>query len=575
MAYDSSDDRILNSVSRRRMLHTAGVGTAALIAGCTGGSDDDGNGGSGGGEGENGGGGSGGDGGDGGEDENVFIEGMGANSSTLDVHGEPRVPNSIVHSAIYDTLFTVNFDTELVPHLVDTFEVNDDSTQYDFYLEEGVTFHDGNDLTADAARRNFERMLEIAPESYLLGPVENIEAVDDLHLRFEMESPFPLLPRNLSSHYAGILSPDAVDEAGDSYGQDTAVGTGPYQLERWDRDEQIVLTRNEDYEWGPEFLPNSGPARIEEVHFRYIPEDTTLFNELTVGNVHGTTYVPTSEAETIANHENTELERVDFPHPNYLAINVTNPPTDDIRVRRAIAHAINKDAVIDAAINGEGYPIWNLAPPLAFNSVDESEAKERGQEFDQAAARDLLEEAGWTNSAEGEVRTKDGEELSIYFTAFSISQYARVGEVAQSMLSGVGFDVNLDILEAGTLYETLEGSEHNVSTMAWSRAKYALEVLEPTLAGTSVATEGGTNYSIWANDEFDELLNVAQSAPEEETRVEAIQNAQRIVLDEVPVVPILGYQKHFGYKADVDTGGYFDHPWWPEQHMMRRLETDI
>lgn len=542
-------------ITRRKMLHTAGIGVTALLAGCTGG----------GGDGD----------GTGGGDTNVFIEGMGANPSTLDVHGEPRVPNSIVHSSIHDTLFAVNYDLEVVPHLVNEYERNEEATQYDFHLQDDITFHDGNDLTADAARRNFERMLDISPESYLIGPVENVEAVDDLHLRFELESSFPLLERNLTTDYTGILSPDSVEEIGDSYGQETAVGTGPFEFDRWERDKQIVLTRNEKYDWGPDFLPNSGPAQVEEIHFRHIPEDTTLYNELTVGNVDGTTYVPTAEADGVEEHQATNLERVDFPHPDYLALNVTNPPTDDVQVRRAIGHAVNKESVIEAALHGEAYPIWNLVPPGSINSLDEEEAKERGQTYDPDQARELLEDAGWTNSAEGEVRTKDGEELSVYFTAFTIDRYSRVGEVVQSMLSEIGFDVNLEVLESGTLYDTLVGSEHNLTTMAWSRAKYAVELLQPTLSGDNLATEDGTNYSIWANDEFDDLLDTAQSSPDESERKKAIEDAQSIVLKEVPVVPLMGYQKHYGYKTNVDLGSWLDHPWWPEQHSVHRLEVNL
>lgn len=571
MSNPRGDGKVPDWLSRRKLIQTAGLGTAALLAGCA--ESGDGGDGANGEDDDNGEDGTTGE--DGGDETKVFIEGMGANTSTLDIHGEPRVPNGIVQSSIHDTLFVVNFDLDIVPHLVDEYDRNEDATQFDFYLQDGIEFHDGNPLTAEAVKRTHDRMLEISPESYLLGPVENIEAVDDLHVRYELESSFPLLERNLTTGYTGILSPDAVDEYGDSYGQDIAVGTGPFEFERWDRGEQIVLTRNEDYDWGPDFIPNSGPAKVDEFQFRHVPEDTTLFNELTVGNVHGTTYVPTAEADSIAEHEATSLERVDFPHPDYLAVNVTRPPTDDIRVRRAIGHAINREDVIAAALHGEAYPIWSIVPPGSVNSLSEEEAKDRGQPFDPDRSRQLLEDAGWTNSGEGEVRTKDGEELSIYFTAFTIDRYSRIGEVVQAMLGSVGFDVNLEILEAGTLYETLQGSEHNVTTMAWSRAKYALEVLLPTLEGEQLATEGGTNFSIWANDEFDELLSTAQSSPDADTRESAIKDAQRVVLDEVPVVPIMGYMKHYGYKNEVDLGSWIDHPWWPEQDSLHRLEVDL
>lgn len=555
-----------DTISRRRIMQTTGAGAAFLAAGCLGDeAEPD--------EGDP----LGDDGTDDGIDDpsSVFVEGMGANTSTLDVHGEPRVPNSIVHESIYENLFVMSPDLEVVPHLVDEWDVTDDASQFDFQLKEGITFHDGNDLNAEMAAANFERMLDVSPRASLLGPVDSIEVVDEYHLRFEYEDAFPVLPRNLSDSMAGILSIDAVEAEGDTYGQEAAVGTGPFVFEEWERDERIVLTRNEEYDWGPDFLSNTGPAHFEEIHFRHVPENTTLFNELTVGAVDGTTYVPTESANEVAGHENTSLERSDFPHPSYLAMNVTNPPTDEVEVRQAIGHAVNRDAVIEAALSGEATPIRSIVPPLSIDALDEEETSELGIDYDPDQARDLLESAGWTNDAEGEVRTRDGEDLEVMFTAFTIDRYSQIGEVVQAMLGEVGFDVDLNILEAGTLYDTLEGSEHNITTMSWSTADYALTILDAILSGDSVATEGGSNYAIWDNDEFNGLLETAATAGDEDARIEAVQDAQRIVLDEVPVHPIATYTKHYGYKNSVDVDGWFDHPWWSNEHQLHRLEVDL
>ena len=562
-AHDDGEEKD-SITTRRRIMQTTGAGAAFLLAGCVGdeaGEPEDG------------------DPLDGDDDiddaESVFIEGMGANSSTLDVHGEPRVPNSIVHESIYENLFVMSPDLEVTPHLVDEWEVTDDASQYDFQLKEGINFHDGNELTAEMAAANFERMLDISPRASLLGPAESIEAVDEYHLRFEYGEPFPILPRNLTDSMAAILSIDAVETAGDAYGQEAAVGTGPFMFERWDRDEQVVLTRNDEYDWGPDFLSNTGPAHFEEIHFRHVPENTTLFNELTVGNVDGTTYVPTESANEVAEHENTSLERSDFPHPSYLAMNVTNPPTDEVEVRRAIGHAVNREAVIEAALSGEATPIRNIVPPLSFNALDEDETSELGIEYDPGQAREILESVGWTNDAEGEVRTRDGDDLEVMFTAFTIDRYSRIGEVVQAMLGEVGFEVDLNVLEAGTLYDTLEGSEHNITTMSWSTADFALSILDAILSGENVATEGGSNYAIWNNDEFNDLISTARTTADEDARIEAIKDAQRVVLDDVPVHPIATYTKHYGHKNDVDAEGWFDHPWWSNIHQIHRLEVEL
>ena len=508
-------------------------------------------------------------------DEDVFVEGMETGPSTLDIHEATRVPESMLLNSIHEPLFAIDPDLEPVPRLAEGYEENDDATEFVIELRDGISFHDGTELDAESVAFTFDRLIDISPQVWRLGPIDSVEATGDMEATFHYDEPYPLLPQYLAHSYIGIVSPDAVEEAGDDYGQEVVVGTGPLQFEEWDRDEEIVLSRFDEYDWGPEFLSNQGPVNFEEFRFRLIPEASTLYNELTVGSVHGTPYLATSDAADAEEHENTSLERIEDPHPSFLPLNVTEPPTDEVEVRQAIAHAINKDAVIDAALNGEGYPIWNVSPPLAEGAFDEDTAREQGIEYDPDAAREVLEDAGWTNEAEGEVRERDGEPLEIAFFAFTISRYESMGEVVQAMLSEVGFDVNLEILEAGTLYDRAEGSEHNVLTMSLSGGYQAVDTLESALDSANVATEGGTNYSLWEDEEFDAAVSAAKSDPDEAAREEAIVEAQELVNQNVPVVPIAGYTKFYGYKNEVDLGTWFDHPWWPDQYYAHRLEVDI
>ncbi|XVH33179.1 ABC transporter substrate-binding protein (plasmid) [Haloferacaceae archaeon DSL9] len=546
-------------INRRDALRVAGVGGIFALAGCTGGGDGD----------EDGGGGE-----DVEVDDTVFVEGI-EGPSTLDLHQATRVPESMVLNSIHEPLFAITPDLEPVPRLASEYEENDESTEFTVALRDGITFHDGSDLTAEAVVGSFDRLLEISPQDWRVGPVDSVEATGDNEVTFSYEEPYPLFPYYMADSYTGIVSMSAVEEAGDQYGQETVVGSGPLQFEEWARDEEIILSRYDDYDWGPGFLTNQGPANFEEFRFRIIPEATTLFNELTVGNVHGTTYLSTSDVENAEEHENTQITRVEDPHPSFVSINVQESPTDEVAVRQAINHAINKDAVINAGLNGEGYPLWNLAPPSGEGALDEETARDLGYEYDPERARELLDEAGWTNDGEGQVRERDGEPLELTFFAFTIDRYNNMGQVIQAMLAEVGFDAQLEVLEPGTLYDRAEGSEHNLLTMSYSGGYLAVVTLEAILLSENTAVDGGSNYSLWENGEFDELILTAKHDPDEQARTEALTAAQELALEEAPVVPLAGYTKFYGHKNEVDVGTWFDHPWWPSEHYIHRLEVNV
>ncbi|WP_435157967.1 ABC transporter substrate-binding protein [Haladaptatus sp. DFWS20] len=542
--------------SRRTYLKTIGIGGVGVaLAGCTDSksSNEDGSGGK-------------------TKNKDTFVVGMSSKASTLDVQKATRRPESTILSAIHETLFRLDKNKKPVPHLAKEFSKNKDATEFTFQLEDGVTFHNGEKFTADVAKWSYERFLENSPNSYLIGPVDSIEAPKKTELTINFKEPFPLLPRNLTNWSTAFTSKKAVNEAGDSYGQSTAVGTGPYEFNKWERGTAVTVSQFDDYNWGPDFAENTGPGKVNKFRFELLPESTTLLQELTSGKVDGSSYVALSDTGKVEDSSNTNLERKRYTRPGFLALNTQKAPMDDVRIRRAINHAVKKEPVIEAALGGEGYPIWSIVPPIAVNSLEESEAKKMGEQYDPKKARSLLEEAGWTNSKEGETRTKDGKKLKLTFYAFTIPRYAKIGKTVAPMLGQVGIDTDLKVLEAGTLYNNLEAGKHHLTTMAYG-GNWAVNALEPILKGENAATEGGTNYSLWQNKKFDSLLNKAKADPDKNARKNAIMEAQKLVIKEAPVTPICAFNKIYGYKKSV-TGmdAWTQHAWWPDQEWLNRLE---
>lgn len=507
-------------------------------------------------------------------DETLII-GMGSKASTLDPHKATRLPEKEIITSFAEPLFRDDPDTNPQPHLVADYEQNDDATRFDFTLEEGITFHDGEPFDAESAVWNMNRIVENSPTaSDIAGEeIETIEATGDYEFYIEYSTPFPLLPRRLTIWNFSMVSREAVEDAGEDFGQSTVVGTGPYKFDSWERGTGVNTTRFEEYDWGPEWLTNQGPGLVGGFRFEHHPEASTLRDELTTGDVHGSKSVLLAFAKDIENHQNTKLARKRFTRQAYVCPNCQKEPFTDPEVRKAVVNAINKEAVMESAVGGEGYPIWNCVTPAHKNSLSETESKELGQVFDPERARERLESAGWTNSSQGEVRTKDGNELTIDFFTFTIEREKRVGEAIAPMLQNVGFGINLEILEAGTLYEQVGSGEHDLLVMALG-GTYGLSWLENALHSSRWFTEGGCcNFSIWKDEEFDQLIDDTKQEPDADKRAENVKEAQRIMLEQAPVAPIFAYNKIFGYKNEVGgVNNWQRHSWWPVEQYNQRME---
>ena len=486
--------------------------------------------------------------------------------STMDVHKTNRVPEQVGLNAIHEPLFRMSPEKEPIPHLVSDYELNQEGEQFVFQIKDGITFHDGTALTGEVVAFNLQRFNDVGVNATELGGPTNIEATGEMEVTVEYDSPYPRLPVYLTGWYTGMASQQAIEEAGDSYGVDTVVGTGPFKFESWQKSERAELTRYEDYSWGPDWAEVQGPARIQDVTIRRIPEATTRVQELISGDVDATAIPPTSDAEQINDSDTATFHETNFPYPAYFTMNMEREPTSDIRVRRAINHAITRDPILQASQNGHGAPIWGLAPPVSVNGLSDEVAKENGYTYDPGRARELLDEAGWTNGSEGEVRTKNGNDLSITFLAFDLPTWSPQAEVGAQMLGDVGINVEIQISEGGAFYDTLENQEYHMVT-AGTGAQFAADFLFSAFHGDNLATGGGFNSSMVDNDELNSLIDQARNDPDPETRAQAARDAGLLEREVAASVPVQVVNRTYARKnSTTGLDAFLDHPWWPTQY---------
>jgi len=334
-------------------------------------------------------------------------------------------------------------------------------------------------------------------------------------------------------------------------------------FKEWISGDRIILEKNHDYNHGPAFLSNQGPAYVDKWVFRFIVEPFTLIAELEDGDVDCTTYVPEDAHDQVVGNPNLELATKPAPSSIHLAINTSpdNPPYNDVRVREAIAHAVDRKAVIKAALFGVAAPLYSLVPPGVVGYWKEgADLAYQYTNYDPEKSRSLLKEAGWVDTDGDGIREKDGKKLDLVFFAFNIARYSRIAQVVEPMLKDVGFNVKIMVLEPGDLYERVVRGEHDLLSTAWMGISLAQDVLFPTCDSEYLGTK--SNWFLFSDPKFDAALDQSLSALDASERQQAIYKAQEIVIKAALCAPVASPLDMFGYKARI--GGvdeYMEHPW--------------
>jgi len=203
---------------------------------------------------------------------------------------------------IHDTLVVLDYDGTIKPGLAESWEVSPDGLIYRFHLRRGVRFHSGKPLTAADVKYSLERWKTTpkSPTAYNIDQVTAVEAPDEYTVVLRLSQPFVLLLDNLTSGWASILNREAVERLGPNYGVSGAEGTGPFKFVEWTRNQRLVLERNPDYNWGAAIFSNRGPAYVDRVEFRIIPEEGTRVAEFEAGNIDILSDVPGVEVSRLA-----------------------------------------------------------------------------------------------------------------------------------------------------------------------------------------------------------------------------------------------------------------------------------
>lgn len=422
-----------------------------------------------------------------------------------------------VTQQVYETLVRVTPDGEIVPGLASAWSWPDPTTLR-LELRDGVTFHDGTAFDADAVVASFERILDPAtgaPGRFVLSRIQEVRAVDAMTVELVTDPPFAPLLAHLAHPVASIVPVAQADALGRA-----PVGTGPFVFDSWVDGSQVVLNPNEAY-WG-------GAPALDQVVVRIIPEVATQIVELRSGGVDMIFNLPADNYLSLQNEGSLVTGSLPGWGSAHLGFNVENPKLQDLRVRQAIAHAIDKTLITEEFFQGLATPAVAPIPGTVRFAADLDEP----YPYDVAGARALLAEAG-------------AEDLSLRLDLFQNPDLEAVAQVLQFSLAEIGIDLEIRVQEYSAYAETIQQDDLEMYMTSWGTVTLDADY---TLYAFFHSSEiPANNASRWADPEIDALLETGRNTPDDAVRADAYRQVQERVVEELPMVtlyyPLFTYAK--------------------------------
>ncbi len=463
----------------------------------------------------------------------TLVVGIDSDALTLDPGNFRHRETETILRNMYDGLVTRTPGMEVVPELAVSWERVSD-TEWVFYLRDGVTWHDGTPFTAEDVVFTVERTVKegrigglTSPRKGLLDPVTDAVALDRLTVKLITSVPYPALLAFLP--HTLIVPKHYVEAVGDAYFAENPLGTGPFRFVRWDKGTQIVMERYDGYYGGSPAIPPVGPAPVDRVIFRVLPETSTRIAALRAGVIHIATRIPVDLIPEIEADPALRVLSVRGTRSTFLEMNVRRPPFADVRVRQALNYAVDVELVIEYVLAGLATPIPSLMSPDSPFYLD---IPPYG--YDPVRARELLAEAGYSGGFSVTLDCPD--------------HFKDVALVIAEMLRDVGIEARVQVWEWSLLLPRIRAGERDLWLSDWGNA--TLDPMDIMIPKLKTGERG--NYSGYSNPTYDELVEFAERhAPDPEARLRAYHQAQELAHREAPMVFLWVAQEAYGVSRRV------------------------
>lgn len=445
---------------------------------------------------------------------------------SFDPHGQNNSYSINATNEIYDTLVRLGTDNEFLPSIAESWEFTDDTTVV-FHIRDDVKFQDGTDLTAEDCVFSLMREKESSKVGHLVSMIESVDVDDDYTFTVHMNEPSAALISSLIHPGSAILSKaytEKLEAEGGSL-SDAPMGSGPYSFVSWTPGDNFELKRNDNY-WGEK--PQNGGLIV-----KIIPEEASRTMALETGEIDVLIDVSLQDVDRIK--ENTDLTLVEYPSTllQYMVINTSKAPFDNVLVRKALNCAIDTESIIAVAANGNADALHSYIAPCALGYSDDIVT----YAYDPEQAKAYLKEAGY----------EDGFDCTIMV---GNNTRARAAQVIQANLKDVGINLEIEQMDGGVFYEKTGEGAHELGIAGWMANAEPDNTFRPLFH--SADTGAGGNRSFHSFPEVDTLIDEAAQNQDMTQRLENYAEAMNILTDEAIWVPLYNDRGLMATSAKVE-----------------------
>ena len=447
--------------------------------------------------------------------------------TTLDPHKQWNPSSFYVYRNIFDNMVTRTPAGEIVPQVAVSWEYQS-PTVVDFKIRSDIKFHDGSALTVDDVVFSVMRIIDPAfksPQAGQFNTITKAEAVDKETVRLTTKVPYPVLMAQLVK--LSIVPKAYVTSVGDEGFNKTPIGSGPYQFAEWKKGVKVILRANSNY-W-------RGNPPFPVVEFHAVPEKSTRVANLRTGKSDLVVSLDSDIAAQLKNDSRAKVLSVPTERVAYFRINTLSGPTTDVRIRKAIAHAIDRDLIVNGLKGGYSRKVNVMVGDTSFGYDDSF----KSYDFDMEKAKALLKEAGL------------GDTQVEILTAPAVFDQ-RVVEAIQQMLRNVGINAKISGMDMANFLKRMQSSADDKDTTSFGRWSCACQDADGILYAML------NSKSIWSNishPELDQALEKGRSTLDPDERMQYYRQAHQIVQDMVPLVPL--------YQVGIIYGGARQLQWQP------------
>ncbi|SKC36958.1 ABC transporter substrate-binding protein [Maledivibacter halophilus] len=439
---------------------------------------------------------------------------------SLDPQGHNDTTSETVSFLLFNRLFKLNTDFEAVPDLVEEYSQPSDK-EWVLKIKEGVKFHDGVEMTSEDVKFSLERSKKSPTVQHVLAEIEKVEIVDKYTVKVTTKMPFAPFIYTLV-HAGSSILPKHYVESEDKW--NNPIGSGQYKFVEWISGDKIVLERNEDY------YDKDNMGMSKKIVFRVIPEDTSRTIALETGEVDIVDTLSGLDAPRVK--ENPDLDLYEKPSTTiaYAGMNVEKPPFDNVLVRRAMNYAVDKEAIIEVALNGAGVEAKSVTAEalLGYKANDE-------YTYDPEKAKELLKEAGYDGDLEIEI-----------WASGDIRK--KTAEVIQANLMEIGVTASIEMFEWGAYLEATNSGKQGMFVLGWTSNPDPDATLTPQFSKESI---GAQNRSRYVSDKVEQLLLDGRAELNTERRKEIYNELHETVMNDGPWVPLYVSNKVLGANSKL------------------------